>query len=129
MGFSVLLTFAIEYAFYPGVILEIIPTFFTKDNNDMSWFVITMITYHSLFDTLGRYLAGKFNIIRKEIFFWVCLSRLIFVLTYLLSYYGVAGSFFRSNWFIMLNLTLFSISCGYLSTLGMEYGSDSTTLN
>jgi len=81
MGISILITFGIQYAFYPGVIImsSNMPSFFTSS----SWFIITMVTYHSFFDTLGRYIAGKINIIPKQIFIWVCLSRIIFIITFM----------------------------------------------
>ena len=127
MALSILVTFTIQYTFYPGVMLSssLEPTFFT----DFSWFVITLVTYHSFWDTVGRYLAGIFNILPKKVFLWACLSRIIFVVFYMLMHDGKDPSLWASNWFIIVNLTLFSFTCGYLSTLGMNYGSDETTLN
>ena len=98
------------------------PTFFS----DFSWFVISVVTFHSIVDTLGRYIGGRCpNLVAKHRYFLACLSRLIFVPAYLLTFYNI--SFFNSNWFIILNLFLFSISCGYLSTIGMNFGCDETT--
>ena len=92
-----------------------------------SWFAISIVTFHSLCDTLGRHLGGTFNIISKKAYPWVCASRLIFVVFYMLTFKGVNPDVFGSDWFIIINFALFSISCGYLSTIGMNYGSDSST--
>ena len=52
---------------------------------------------------------------------------MVFVVFYLLTYFEVNKEIFGSDWFIITNLALFSITCGYLSTIGMNYGSDSST--
>jgi hypothetical protein len=127
---SILLTFVIEYTFYPGAILKYKLSWFRPE--DYSWFVIFVVTFHSLSDTLGRYLgAMEFSrkLITKKVFPWMCLARLVFVYFYLLSFNGVRPEIFGADWFIVTNLFLFSISCGYLTNIGMRYGSDSTTIN
>jgi len=43
--------------------------------------------------------------------------RTIFLVTFLLVAFDVAPTLFSSDWFIILNLILFSISNGYVSTL------------
>jgi hypothetical protein len=53
---SIAMTFAIEYTFYPGVILKYRLSWFKEE--DYSWFVIFVVTFHSLSDTLGRYFGG-----------------------------------------------------------------------
>lgn len=63
------------------------------DDLDFSWFVIFIVTFHSLGDTLGRYIgAMEFNKrwLPKSVFPLACLSRMVFVLVYLLTYKGVA---------------------------------------
>ena len=86
------------------------------------------MTYASVCDTIGRYIAGKFDFIPKPWYLWVCLIRVVlFLITYLLTFEKVGESFFNSDFFVLLNLGLFAISCGYLSTIGMKFGSDETT--
>ena len=36
----------------------------------------------------------------------------------------MASIFFRNDIFVIINVILFSISCGYLATLGFNFGSD-----
>jgi len=122
---AIAITFTIQYSFYPGVILKYEPSFFTS----FSWFVICVVTYHSFWDTIGRYLGGKISLINKEQFMAASLSRIIFVVFYLLTFKSIQPQIFGSNWFIIANLTLFSVSCGYLSTIGMNFGADETTVN
>lgn len=122
---SVCFIFTVQFAFYPGVTLAYKPTFFL----DYSWFVITLMIFTNVCDTIGRMLAKRFEYLPKKYFNKVSLFRIIFILTYMLTYCGVDEDFFGSNAFIIINLMLFGISCGYLSTLGMKYGSDQSTVD
>ena len=126
MALCVTLTFAIQYTFYPGVMFVFELSFFTN----YSWFAISIVTFHSLMDTTGRYIGGMTSVVgvvTKKVFVYLCLSRFVFVVFYMLTYERVAADVFGSDWFIIVNLTFFSISCGILSTIGMNYGSDETT--
>ena len=51
---GVFLTTTVQMAFFPGVMLEYQWGFI----DDFSWFVITVVTFASLSDTFGRWLAG-----------------------------------------------------------------------
>ena len=48
--------------------------------------------------------------------------RLLFVATYTLFYKSILPSFFQNDAFVLVNLSLFAVSCGYLATLGLQYG-------
>jgi hypothetical protein len=48
------------------------------------------------------------------------------VFTYLMTYEGALKRVFASDIFVVVNLVLFAFSCGYIATLGMNYGCDST---
>ena len=103
-------------------------SFFTN----YSYFAIFIVTFHSLCDTIGRYLGGiekLANMIPKKWFMLACMGRVVFVVLYLFTFTGVEKQIFSSDWFIIANLGLFSISCGFLSTIGMKYGSDESCYN
>lgn len=51
---AITLTFAIQYTFFPGVMFKYELSFFTN----YSYFAIFIVTFHSLCDTIGRYLGG-----------------------------------------------------------------------
>ena len=124
------ITFGIQYTFYPGVMFMVEPEFFQK--YDYSWFVVSILMYHSLLDTLGRYCAGVPKLaalIPKNYLFGASCGRIIFVVLYMLTIWKVNESIFGSDWFILSLFTLFSISCGFLSTIGMVHGTDDTTKN
>ena len=134
MAFSVFITFAIQYTFFPGVIYSTPLSFLGNTNANFPWFIIFVSTFHSVLDTLGRFLSGKFNIVPKKHFVWACLSRIIFVVLYTVQYIQSKNkddktSILHSDAFILLNFFFFSITCGYLSNHGMTYGSDASTVN
>lgn len=125
-AWSVCLCYWVQFMFFPGVMLEYQFTFIKS----FSWFCITVITYASWADTLGRWLATKFDWVRKSWLLSVCLIRgVFFTLCYMLTFEGICPKVFGSEWFIIPMLGLFALSCGYLSTKAMTFGSDSTTIN
>lgn len=71
VGLSVVLTFTIQYTFFPGVMLIKKLDFF----GSFAWFANSIITFHNLCDTLGRTLAGKYIFVNKRIFPLVCCIR------------------------------------------------------
>lgn len=88
------------------------------------------MTYASWADTLGRYIAGKKDFFGKSKVLPVCLVRgIFFTVMYMMTFEGVASVFFGSQWFVIVMLFWFALSCGYLSTVGMKFGSDSETKN
>ena len=88
--------------------------------------MITLVTYASVGDTVGRYLAGWKDLLSKEHFFMTSLVRgVIFVVLFLLTNAGV--SVFGSDWFIIISLGLFLITSGYWTTIGMKFGCDEKT--
>jgi len=71
VGLSIVLTFTIQYTFFPGVML-------VKKLDFMSsfpWFANFIITLHNLCDTIGRTLAGKWVLVSKQAYPYVCLVR------------------------------------------------------
>ena len=67
-------------------------------------------------DSVGRYCGGLASLMLSH--FTIKLSSLIrtvFIATFLLISFDV--SFFADDWFIILNLVIFSVTNGYISTL------------
>lgn len=113
----------VQFSFYPGVILE--PQFQFSFTSNFSWFVITVVTFYSVMDVFGRFLANIKDLISKGALFPVNILRAIFfTVLYVLTWEQVCEQFFGNQWFIIILLGLFSSTCGYLVTVGMKYGSD-----
>ena len=89
-----------------------------------------VVAYASVGDTLGRWLAGKKDLISKQSLLGICLiSGAFFTVAYMLTFEGVWPKFFGSQIFVIVMLGLFSVSCGYLATISMKFGSDATTVH
>ena len=90
--------------------------------------MIFINTYASIFDTLARVVARKFDIIPKRWFLTAVIIRGIYFTTcYLVTWFQVPWGFLYTDWFILGNLAMFSYSVGHFATIGMKYGSDKTT--
>ena len=110
-------------AFFPGVLLEYQWSFI----DDFSWFCITLISFCSFCDTVGRLIASYFDIITKGGYLWSTIIRGIFFTTvYLLNFNSVAVEFFGATWWMIVCLFFFATSFGYLVTIGFKYGGDET---
>ena len=89
-----------------------------------------MVTYASWADTVGRFVAGKIDLIpKRHLGFWCMFRGTFFTVLYLLAFFGIDESIFRSTVFVIVLLGLFAASFGYLSTLAMKMGSDAETKN
>ena len=88
------------------------------------------MTYASWADTVGRFVAGKIDLIpKRHLGFWCMFRGTFFTVLYLLSFFGIDESIFRSTVFVIVLLGLFAASFGYLSTLAMKMGSDAEKKN
>ena len=111
-------------AFFPGVMLKYKWSFI----DSFSWFVITLVTYASVCDTIGRYIAGWRDFVPKRVFFASSLIRgIFFIALFMLTYEGVYSKVFGSDWFMIVALGCFASTAGYWTTVGMKYGSDGET--
>lgn len=121
---SITITQGVQMAFFPGVMLKYQWGFI----KDFSWFVITLVTYASICDTIGRYIAGWRDFIPKNSFFASAIIRgVFFVVIFMLMYEGVYVKVFGSDWFIIVALGCFASTAGYWTTVGMKYGCDENT--
>ena len=82
-------------AFFPGVMLESQWSFI----DDFSWFVITLITFASLCDTLGRWFASFINLPKWGYLGASIIRGALFTLIYLLAFCGVWSSGLESTAF------------------------------
>lgn len=84
-----------------------------------SWFNLLILSTFNLFDSIGRYMGGVSCLLLKNSTIKIgSLLRLVFLATCLFIAFDVPPTaVFSTDWFIMLNLALFSVSNGYISTL------------
>ena len=115
---SLFYVFALTLTCYPGLALNYSLKLMSEWSNKESWrVVITQAIFNSC-DLIGRWSGGRPGLALSSatIKFWVYL-RTLFIATFLFVSFHVAPKFFLSDWFIMTNLVLFSLSSGYLNAL------------
>ena len=113
-------------AFFPGVMLS--PGLQWKFIDDYSWFVITLVTFASLSDTFGRWLAAQVRFVSKRLYLLSTVVRgAMFSGICLLTFFGVYSVWFGATWWLMFGLFCFASSFGYWITLGFQYGADEST--
>ena len=112
--------FTLTFIVFPNVFLQ---SYFDFVNNwDISsqdkdsWFFILMALLFNVFDTAGRYLGGAVHLPTKVII-GASISRSIFALTTTLIALAESPAWlFQSDAFKIINMALFAISNGYIST-------------
>lgn len=98
---------------------------FNKSDDETQTQLLDQTTVNLIFnclDTLGRYLGGKFILSRRATMA-LSLLRTVFLFTTLATAVQMSpGWLFRADWFRLVNLILFSLSNGYVSTLCIIIG-------
>ena len=87
--------------------------------HNFSWFVITLITYSSVCDTIGRYVAGLRDFLPKRYFLTSSLIRgIFFIAIFMMVFEGVYHTVVGSDWFMILVIGCFLSTSGYWTTIG-----------
>ena len=112
-------------AFFPGVMLESKWSFI----DDFSWFVITLVTFASLCDTFGRWVASIVELPKESYLLISIIRGTIFTVIYLLAFLGVWPTVLESTGFDIIALFFLASSFGYFVTIGFKHGSDESTID
>lgn len=116
--FSLLYIFLMTFVIFPNALASSYYGFLLGRNQELSWYYCINTTIFCIGDAIGRKLGGMpaCNLQIK----WVninSLLRTIFLATTLLITFEVGPDWlFNSTWFKFLNLTLFALSNGFIST-------------
>ena len=111
--------FVLTFICYPGLASDDTTFFMEGINNYDSWHNLFIQAVFNFMDTIGRYSGGVACLILSNRTIKISAAlRTLFLVTFLLISFDVApAAVFSSDWFIILNLALFSITNGYVSTL------------
>lgn len=110
-----LFIFLTTFIVFPGVTEATTLGFLNGISQEVSWFILFQTTMFNIFDTIGRKCGGCIMLSNNSVILW-SMVRIIFVGTFMLTAFQVSVPF-NSDWFKILNMALFAISNGYLSTL------------
>ena len=109
--------FVLTFICYPGLAADNTTQFLESVNNYSSWHILLIQGIFNFFDTVGRYCGGLSCLtLSNSTIKLMSGLRTLFLALFLLTSFDVTG-FFESDWFTTINLLLFSISNGYVSTL------------
>ena len=116
---ALMYVFILTFICYPGLLMDSKLGFMSGIKNYGSWFSLFIQAVFNAFDAVGRYMGGVYCLILSNRTIKVfTIMRTLFLVTCLLISFDVAPSaLFSSDWFILINLILFSLSNGYVSTL------------
>ena len=111
--------FVLTFICYPGLASDDTIKFMQSMNNYVSWHFLFIQAIFNFMDTIGRYMGGvSCLILNNSLIKILSITRTIFIITFVLISFDVSpASVFSADWFIIINLALFSISNGYVSTL------------
>lgn len=116
-GKNVLLNYILTFMVFPGVAINNSIKYFP-----IQWAVPFMIFLFNLFDTIGRFIPNYLNIISSASVKWICLFRVLSVISTCFIGYGTFGDFFVKDWWITVNMIIFAITNGLATSLTMMYG-------
>ena len=112
-------TFGLTLTFFPGMVQDTNLRFMEGWKDEESLFILTTLTLYNIWDTVGRSAASwKCSQISTR---WVLIGsylRIIFVPIFFLIAFEVGPSWlFNSDWFKIVNLSIFALTNGWLSSL------------
>ena len=114
--YALVYVFILTFICYPGLALNCTVTFMKDIDNYGSWKVDFLQAIFNAVDTVGRFMGGVPSLLLSNTTIKISSgARTVFFGLFLLVSFDVA--FFHSDWFIILNLALFSLTNGYVSTL------------
>ena len=117
----VFMTFVITFLVFPAVAMSQTLPFTNKfkPNVQSDWNAALLSTIFNLFDTVGRFLPIFATFFPKNKLYLLLSLRYIFVIFFAcVSLFGK----WASSWFMILNMSLFSFTNGFSSSLAMGFG-------
>ena len=117
---ALMYVFVLTFICYPGLAstdtINFLKSTFNSPDKYNSWHIIFIQLIFNLLDTVGRYSGGVSCLMLSNMVIKIFASaRTLFFVTFCLVSFDVSPFF--DDWFIILNLILFSITNGYVSTL------------
>lgn len=115
--FSLMFVFITTFVVFPGAIFVERVSFMAPGSKIGEYKIIGFILVFNIFDTIGRKLAGKFHLNAKIIMIGA-LVRAIFIpsMIFLALKNNEDVPVFETDAFRLINLILFSVTNGYIST-------------
>ena len=115
---TVFAVFGVSLALFPGLFFVLPYRGAMGDAINDTWWHLILVMSFNVFDTLGRTLPKYARCIPRKALLVPTALRLLFVPLFVCSVIYPAFN----DWIVLFIVVVFSVSNGYLSTLGMMYG-------
>ena len=114
--FSLCWVFIATFIVFPGIFFDSYWSFLNKESL-FPWYIqITILTFN-VCDTIGRKLGGMYMLSTGKVIAGSVLRSIFVLLVILIALDDKHDTyFFEADWFKIVNLILFSITNGYIST-------------
>jgi solute carrier family 29 (equilibrative nucleoside transporter), member 1/2/3 len=123
LGFQAFMIYFTTFVIFPGVMLSTKLDMFNHSSARVSWFDITMVTVYAVIDTIGRWLANYWIPFTHHNVIWMTMSRLVHIPISILIQLAVPPNWlFGSDWFRLLNISIFGFTMGYNTAVVMIFG-------
>lgn len=116
---ALLWVFIVTFIIFPGTFYDSRFDILDKIQDDTEragWYDIIIILLFNVFDTVGRFMGGKFHLPGKTVMLLSALRSVFVITTTLIAFDASPDFIFGSDWFKIANMALFAISNGYVST-------------
>jgi hypothetical protein len=123
LGAQAFSVYFVTFALFPGVLISTKFDFMDNIESRESWFDISMLTIYAVIDTIGRYLANVWIPFNKNTVIWLTAHRIIHIpLSIFIELALPPKWLFQSDWFRILNISIFGFTQGYATALVMMLG-------
>ena len=123
LGFQAFFVYFITFTLFPGTMLQTKFDFLDSNSSRESWFDISMVTIYAVIDFIGRWMANCFVPFTPRSLLYFTLSRLIHIPISLMIQLACSPAWlFQSDWFRILNISIFGWTQGYNTALVMMFG-------
>ena len=123
LGFQAFFVYFVTFTLFPGTFLATKFDFLDNNSSRESWFDILMVTIYAVIDFIGRWQANWWVPFNPKTVIYLTLVRAIhFPLCIMIQLACPPAWLFQSDWFRILNVSIFGWTQGYNTALVMMYG-------
>jgi len=116
---SLMFVFLVTFIIFPGAFFDShLNEMKNIGSNEFTWYSLTIILIFNVLDTVGRKLGGVF-MVSSELTYILSFLRIVFVFTtiFIAKLDNKSDRFMENDGFKIINVVLFALTNGYVSTL------------
>jgi len=103
------LSFIVTFSIFPGTLLHTKFNMLDGNKSAIGWFTIIMVTLFSIGDTFGKVMVGIWRPLKANQLIYLTVGRVVLIPIAIFIQLSFAPSWlFQSDWFIIINMLVFS---------------------